>query len=443
MKIIKNSIVDRFEIVQDSAVAYFQQISEQLKAKYDTWTIINILGKKIVYRIGKFIPNYEDVIRRFTKQENNILMDKFGNDAPKILPVSTIISTSVAEFTDLSGVAITSYSGDQLLSISGNNIISSGTGFVFDLLLSDGTFIPFLHLKTDVSGNENHILNITDISKEYRLTGSTYLQDKGNVERNPELFSGFSSFGIGWVDNLDYSYTCDGSQISSSVMVASNVVSIASNVIVSYRISNYISGSFRMRQSGGFVGNFNSSNGVFTQIFNSVTASNLVAEANADFIGKIDIVSIKLATPAIIPNTPTGQAAYPIVSGDTFIAGGGMMNLTDCLVRLYEVGDTDPAKLFFNKSDRLIWKTGTGGDWHTSELTQQWIYDNIQDTYKYQLWSKVNSLGIFKDIFLYPISLGIEDAVKAGKYVGSPVVIPYEVTEGNYQVTEGDYLVTP
>ena len=155
---------------------------------------------------------------------------------------------------------------------------------------------------------------------------------------------------------------------------------------------------------------------------------------------------------SIIPNNALGQAAYPIVDGDTFIGGTSFINDSDFLVRLFESGQVDIEHAFFDKSNALIWKddvrnsiyydASNTGLWHPSELVQSELYANIQDAYKYQFWSRVVSER-FKDIFLYDAPLGLEDAIKAGKYVKDPVVIPYEVTEGNYQVTEGDYLVTP
>jgi hypothetical protein len=294
-------------------------------------------------------PNPSNIIRWFTKQENNTLIDSISsNDGDKILPVSTILATSIAEFTDLTGVTIISYSGDQLLSISGNNIISSGTGFVFDLLLSDGTFIPFLHLKTDVSGNENHILNITDIGKEYRLVGSSYLQDKGNVERNPELvvngdfsdgLTGWSKFNSGTLSVTGGVLRVLNGGFCTAYQVVNTVIG-KSYIINTNFFKSSINGILRVgitAGSGTILNETLTTSGAYRFQFISTANTIHISLVNStSYIGDFcewDNISLTLATPEIIPNTPLGLPAYPIVSGDTFIAGGGMMNLTDCLVR--------------------------------------------------------------------------------------------------------------
>jgi hypothetical protein len=66
---------------------------------------------------------------------------------------------------------------------------------------------------------------------------------------------------------------------------------------------------------------------------------------------------------------------------------------------LFETGDIIAAKIFFDQSNRLIWKEGVDGIFDSIKLTQQAIYDSVQDDYKYQLWSK--GPVIFEDIFLY------------------------------------------
>ncbi len=95
---------------------------------------------------------------------------------------------------------------------------------------------------------------------------------------------------------------------------------------------------------------------------------------------------------------------------------------------MYESGDTDAAKTFFDKSDTLIWKddvrssiyydSDNTGDWHVSELEQEYLYEKVQDAYKYQLWSKISNNGTFKDIFLYGSQLTGDDINSAIKYVG-------------------------
>lgn len=66
--------------------------------------------------------------------------------------------------------------------------------------------------------------------------------------------------------------------------------------------------------------------------------------------------------------------------------------------------------LFFDKSNTLIWKDAVrasdyfNGDnpflWHSSELTQEFIYNNIQDDYKYMWWNRIIN-NQFEDLFFF------------------------------------------
>lgn len=86
--------------------------------------------------------------------------------------------------------------------------------------------------------------------------------------------------------------------------------------------------------------------------------------------------------------------------------------------------------LFFDKSNTAIWKdsvrVGAHYDadntfiWHSSELLQPAIYENIQDAYKYHLWSKLTSnFTQFKDLFFYNTALSDPyEICKTKAYVG-------------------------
>lgn len=110
-----------------------------------------------------------------------------------------------------------------------------------------------------------------------------------------------------------------------------------------------------------------------------------------------------------------------IVGGHT-IPANEFIDDSSFYVRLFTTGQVTAEYAFFDKSDATIWKNdvrtsghydaGNPGDWHSSELDQQFIYDNIEDAYKYQVWVKDNT-----DIFLYSAPLTGVDVCKAKHYV--------------------------
>ena len=59
------------------------------------------------------------------------------------------------------------------------------------------------------------------------------------------------------------------------------------------------------------------------------------------------------------------------------------------------------------------------GLWHSSELTQQFIYENIQDAEKYKWWIRLIS-NQYKDLFFYTTALAGGDITKAEDYTGVP-----------------------
>jgi hypothetical protein len=71
--------------------------------------------------------------------------------------------------------------------------------------------------------------------------------------------------------------------------------------------------------------------------------------------------------------------------------------------------DAVRASIYYDSSDT--------GVWNQKELTQQFIYDNIQDAYKYHWWIKL-VLNQYKDLFFYNTALVGDDIGKALKYVG-------------------------
>ncbi len=159
-----------------------------MKALYNDLGVIELDDGLVLRYSNSFIPNTEDVTRWFKSTTDNELQDKVAdNDAPLLLPTTSIDATTTIEFDDLTGVTITSYTGDQVLSISGNNIVSSGEGIVNDIYLSNGLYIPLLNLKYGYIDNVIQELTVSGTAEQsYDVNGSEWLQRKGAVEKSDD-----------------------------------------------------------------------------------------------------------------------------------------------------------------------------------------------------------------------------------------------------------------
>jgi hypothetical protein len=111
--------------------------------------------------------------------------------------------------------------------------------------------------------------------------------------------------------------------------------------------------------------------------------------------------------------------------------------------------NTSPAKLDFtgdlvmDKSNNVVWKpsimVGDNYDplktsvWDISEMNQQFIYDHIQDDYRYIFWVKKTG-ELIKDIFIYNTAkVGIATC-KAKRFVKLGETLT---------VADGDHFVCP
>ena len=141
------------------------------------------------------------------------------------------------------------------------------------------------------------------------------------------------SKGTGWSISGG-SANCDGTQTSSTVMVQSSVTNTNTNVKVSFTISGYVSGLIRVRNSGGFAGTYVSGNGTYVFYTNTGIATNIVLDADADFIGSIDNVSVK----EVIDNTNLPRISYENFSFD---GSGNIIPDSGCGSWLFEPQSTN------------------------------------------------------------------------------------------------------
>ena len=97
--------------------------------------------------------------------------------------------------------------------------------------------------------------------------------------------------GTGWsIDSGDAS--CDGTQTSNSNLFQAISFTVGKQYKVSYEISNFSSGTVKIvfGDTGGIL---RSANGNYIEYFTFVSGSNFYIQANSDFTGSIDNVSVK------------------------------------------------------------------------------------------------------------------------------------------------------
>lgn len=126
----------------------------------------------------------------------------------------------------------------------------------------------------------------------------------------------------------------------------------------------------------------------------------------------------------IIPNAQSGKSALNLIAGDIEIKPSKFLNNSPFIVDFLQ-GDSSAPYAYFDRSNPDIWKgfvrTGPYYDilnkyrFHSSELLQSYLYNNIEDNYKYRFWNRTRNNKIF-DLFLYsskPVNI-----CKVKSYVG-------------------------
>ena len=154
-----------------------------------------------------------------------------------------------------------------------------------------------------VRGSGATRVNKEGLIEDVRIISGELVTDGSFTAEGAQLVTNgdFSNGSTGWTLGTGWSVSggkavCDGTQTSSSVMNQSAVTNSNTNVKVSFTISGYVSGLFRVRNSGGFAGTYVSGNGTYVFYTDTGSATNIVLDADADFIGSIDDVSVKEVT---------------------------------------------------------------------------------------------------------------------------------------------------
>ena len=113
-----------------------------------------------------------------------------------------------------------------------------------------------------------------------------------------------------WIKGTGWSISggtanCDGTQTSNSNLLQSNTATSGNTYKITYTITNYVSGTFKsVLGVGGVVRN---SNGVYSEYI-TATSSSFLLQANSDFIGSIDNVSVKeYLGQSVVPESGCGS----------------------------------------------------------------------------------------------------------------------------------------
>ena len=185
MKKIYSNNTNGVNLVDESMAIYYENLPLWKKDKNNNPLLIAISPFDNMYL--KKLVNYYNVIRRFEERNDNNIVDSISsNNASLFLPIDYFNGVdSIVDFDDLANTTITSYSGSQILSISGNSIIASGDGNVHSILLSNGTFIPLLSLGYGIDINNNGVkFTPSNIDLKYSEDGTDYLLNYGAIKRD-------------------------------------------------------------------------------------------------------------------------------------------------------------------------------------------------------------------------------------------------------------------
>jgi hypothetical protein len=165
----------------------------------------------------------------------------------------------------------------------------------------DFTFVPApLTFNRDSSATR---VNEKGLIEDVGYFGPELVQNGDFSEIGPELITnGDFATDSDWAKGTGWSISggkanCDGTQTGNTNLNNSSSNGIVNNKFykIVYTISNYVSGSIRIKAGNTGFGVYHSSNGTYTQYIKAQVSTFPYAQfnADADFIGSIDNVSVK------------------------------------------------------------------------------------------------------------------------------------------------------
>jgi len=380
-------------------------ISGELLSKWD-----NVIGNVFIDSIG---GDKNGIIYGATVDRIDYSIDKSGNDNV-IVPVKSYCaefgSGDTIDFTDLTGVTVVSHDGTATLTVSGNSVVcTSGVGTAWNLLLSDGTFLPLQGSCYDISGNGNHGTNngcdLTVVQDEFHYNlrkgfgqGGNAITDKDFLNwSDPTVPDGWVKFGTHDATNF-VEESPDGCRLVSDGTSVSIYYSTSFTKGKIYEISldaTNVSGSAKVRFSG--VSCMITSDGHHT-IAGCNTGGTLYFQRNSSCDVTIkNLVVREVAIPRLADNS-----GFPVTVAEEHLAGT-WNNMPESYFRFPTTLTLD----IMDKSDVGIWSatirasvhydSSNKNDWHSSELVQAYLDDNINPTYKNRIFVADNNTTFIKD----------------------------------------------
>jgi len=100
--------------------------------------------------------------------------------------------------------------------------------------------------------------------------------------------------GVGWTIAGGVA-DCDGSQAGSTYLEQATVLTIGDEVVVTFTISNFAAGTVKVLAGNGTSGTVRTANGTYTETLTVSGNGSFFFQADLNFIGQIDDVSVRLA----------------------------------------------------------------------------------------------------------------------------------------------------
>ena len=263
-----------------------------------------------------------------------------GSNATLSVVSGALRVTAVASGLAYAYQAITTEIG-QTYKLSADFVTDGKTGTVlvlvgttssnFDLFWQAGTStapatFSYVFKATSTTSYVRLYLDSSTLAGEYADFDNVSCKKTGNKICNDGFQDSVNTQwtkGTGWTISGGL-LSCDGSQTSTSYTTQAISQVTGSYYVVTYTVSGFSAGFCRINLQG-VGGTYRSANGTYTEtILSANTNGNLEIEADADFVGSIDNISVRLAVPDSSNNTD-GLAVYGQITKSAVATGADLV----------------------------------------------------------------------------------------------------------------------
>lgn len=192
--------------------------------------------------------------------------------------------------------------------------MSSGVGAFDGTFKATGatTYLEFVN-----TGAVNKSLDDVTVKATGNVVANYNFQDSANSQW---------TLGDGWSIGSGVA-SCDGTQTAASNLSQTYTFTLGLSYVFTYTVSNYSAGNVRFAGGGAFLTN-RSANGTYTETFEcSSVGSGFSLSADADFVGDIDNVSLRLAVPDLSSNAD-GLEVHGQLTKSAVNTGSGLMGFS-------------------------------------------------------------------------------------------------------------------